>query len=151
MIKAKFRGGRFRAPKLDGGQLTMIGEEMVARQKARILSGINADGGRTAPLAPSYAKRKIRQIRKLHGKTVMRPIRDMFLTGETMKNFRLRTAINGRIVARATTTWARMRVRSTERRGDQMIGFSQAEVNALVRDIRMQYGLKLQRAFVRVG
>lgn len=143
----KVRGLRFRPPKLDGGQLQKIGEEMVAVQKDRISRAITADGNPAPPLNQGYAIRKKKYLQK-RGISVNRPKRDWSFSGESMENFTLRKALDGVIRAAVTTTKIRNRLTLQK---VQMIGFSPVDLSAVFKGAQREYGKWAKGATIPVS
>lgn len=142
-VKVK-RTGRVKEPNLSDPQLKTIGEEMVNTQKARWAKAINAEGNAAKKLSVKYFFIK----RKLHGGG--RPVRDMNLSGATIKNFSLRKANNGQI--RAENTSRATRKSATGAQGiEPMIGFAGTDQNSIFKASQLQYGIYLQRAWVPIG
>jgi hypothetical protein len=142
-VKVK-RTGRVKEPNLSDPQLKAIGEEMVAAQKLRWSKGINAEGNAAKKLSVKYFFIK----RKLRG--VSRPVRDMNLSGATIKNFSLRKASNGQIRAENTSRATRKSATGANNI-EQMIGFAGTDQNSLFKASQLQYGIYLQRAWVPIG
>ena len=127
------RTGRVKAPVLDGGKLTAIGNLMVTEQKQRWSKAVSADGSAAPPLSKKYIfiKAKIRRIN--------RPVRDMNLTGTVLQNFMLRKAINSIVRAEPTSRLAREKARGAERYA-QMIGFAPSDEKAVYAAAQKEYG-----------
>ena len=141
-IKVK-QTGRVKQPKLDQGPLTRIGQDMVARQKARWANHLNASGVQAKPLSKKYTFIK----KKYTG--VARPYRDNVMTGIMRDNFTLRKAIEGDIRAENTTRLARAHANGAVKFED-MIGFSGPEQMAIFRDFQVEYGQWVKRAWVQI-
>jgi hypothetical protein len=141
-IKVK-QTGRIKAPKLDNGPLTAIGQDMVARQKERWANHMNASGNQAKPLSKKYTFIK----KKFLG--VARPYRDNVMTGIMRDNFTLRKAIEGNIRAENTTRLARAHATGAVKFED-MIGFSGPEQMAIFRDFQVEYGQWVKRAWVQI-
>jgi len=135
--------GRFKPPVLDQGQLTSIGSQMIAAQKARWASGRNAADAPGRPLSKPYLYKKAK-IRKTN-----RPIRDMHLTGLLLSNFTLRKAINGVIRAEPTSREGRKHATSGNDK-DQMIGFAGSDVKVVYDETQKQYGSLAQKLWYPV-
>lgn len=137
------KSGRIKTPKLDHGQLTEIGEVMVAEQKERWAQGLDASGARAPKLSRGYMFRKAR-IRRTN-----RPIRDMELTGLTKDNFKLRKAIGGVIRAENSSREGRKRARQAQKAAE-MIGFAGSDQVAVFKAAQKQYGRYAKTAWVPV-
>ena len=138
-IKVK-RTGRVRAPNLPDAQLKAIGEKMVAAQKDRWARGVDANGQTAKKLSVKYAIIKQAVLHK-------RPVRDMSMTGQTIKNFQLRKAADGRIRAENTTRLERSKaVRANNY--DQMIGFALSDAKVVFDETQAQYGSWVNRAWI---
>jgi hypothetical protein len=133
--------GRIKPPNLDNGQLTAIGNDMVAAQKERWSKGINAEGNPAKPLSKRYLFIK----KKFTGAS--RPIRDMKMTGQTLANFSLRKAVNGVIRAENSTRETRRRALRSQQ-VEEMIGFAGSDQVVVFREALDQYGSWLKRAWV---
>jgi hypothetical protein len=142
-VKVK-RTGRVKEPNLSDPQLKIIGEEMVTTQKLRWSKAVNAEGNAAKKLSVKYFFIK----RKLRG--VSRPVRDMNLSGATIKNFSLRKASNGQIRAENTSRATRKSATGANNI-EQMIGFAGTDQNSLFKASQLQYGIYLQRAWVPIG
>ena len=143
-VKVKVKQtGRIRAPRLDNGQLTLIGHRMVATQKARWANGVDAYGNTAKPLSKKYTFIK----KKYTG--VARPYRDNVMTGIMRDNFTLRKAIEGDIRAENTTRLARAHANGAVKFED-MIGFSGPEQMAIFRDFQAEYGQWTKRAWAQI-
>jgi hypothetical protein len=136
--------GRVREPNLADPQLRAIGDVMVAAQKARWDDGLNADGLPGKKLSKRYFFIKRKYTRQVS------PIRDMKMTGDTLKNFALRKAANGVIRAENTTRETRRRANKAQD-SEQMIGLSGSDQVAIFRASQLQYGILLQKAWVPIG
>ena len=136
--------GRVRKPNLDNGDMTAIGQEMVAAQKARWAAGVNADGAKARPLSRryTYIKAKVRRTN--------RPIRDMHLSGILLNNFTLRKAINNVIRAEPTSRVARDQHAKPANKIEQMIGFSGSDIKASYDEIAKRYGDLARRMWIPV-
>jgi len=132
--------GRVQPAKLDHGELTTIGQHMVAAQKDRWSRAINAEGNPAKKLSVKYffIKRRIRGGN---------PVRDYHLTGTLLANFQLRRAMEGQIRAEPTSRKARDEASGAESI-EQMIGFAGSDQTALFRDALSTYGKKMQKAWV---
>lgn len=136
------RTGRVKKPNLDHASLTFIGRSMVLEQKQRWATGVTANEN-IKPLSKKYLFIK-KKIRNVH-----RPIRDMHLTGDTIKGFQLRKAING--VIRAENTTRELRKRAQRAQGyAQMIGFAQSDLSHVFGLARYEYGKFLKHAWIPV-
>lgn len=142
-VKVK-RAGRVKPPNLADPQLKAIGEEMVTTQKLRWSKAINAEGNTAKKLSVKYffIKRKVRGVG--------RPVRDMYLSGDTVKNFSLRKAAQGQIRAENSTRVTRKRATGVQGI-EPMIGFSGTDQNSLFKASQLQYGIYLQKAWVPIG
>jgi hypothetical protein len=138
------RTGRVKAPNLDHGALTFIGQHMVNAQKQRWLRGIDANDQPAKRLSKKYLfiKKGIRNV--------SRPIRDMYLTGMTINNFILRKANDGQIRAENTTREARKRAQRANNI-DQMIGFASTDADQVFRSSAAQYGKFVQKAWIPIS
>lgn len=119
--------------KLSAAEYRMIGESAVERMKARILKGVNADNQRAKPLSKRYAAIKARE------RHTSRPVRDMFLSGMTLNDYRVQRAYNGLIEAYPSSTEAQKRAILAQHI-DPMFGFTDAEEKEVVRQVRAMYG-----------
>lgn len=142
-VKVK-RTGRVKEPNLSDPQLKAIGEEMVTAQKLRWTKAVNAEGNAAKKLSVKYFFIK----RKVRGNP--RPVRDMYLSGATVKNFSLRKASGGQIRAENTSRATRKSATGANSI-DQMIGFAGSDQNSLFKASQLQYGIYLQRAWVPIG
>jgi hypothetical protein len=124
--------GRLKAPKLDNGQFTKIGQAMVAAQLERWSKGINANGAPAKPLSPKYAAMKRIYTRNEH------PIRDNKMTGALVKNFQLRKAMDGVIRAEPTQRLTRTQAQRAEQY-EEMIGLAPSDQVTTYRAIIEQY------------
>ena len=136
--------GRLKGPNLSDPQLKAIGDEMVKAQKERWDDGLNANGNQAKALSKKYFFEK----RKYTGQTA--PIRDMHMTGETVKNFGLRRASNGQIRAENSTRITRAKA-SRAQKAEEMIGFAGTDQIAVFRATQLQYGIHLQKAWIPIG
>jgi hypothetical protein len=126
------RTGRFRPPKLDNGELTFIGNQMVEAQLKRWAEGIDADGNFARPLSKKYFFQK----RRFRG--IDTAIRDNYMTGALVKNFTLRKAIDGVIRAEPTQRITRQHAVKAQQYA-QMIGFSPSDIDVVFRAAASQY------------
>jgi hypothetical protein len=144
-VKVKVKQtGRIRAPRLDNGQLTLIGHRMVATQKARWANGVDASGNTAKPLSKKYTfiKKKYRGVN--------RPIRDNQMTGVLVANFTLRKAIDNQI--RAENTSRAGRAHANRAQGfDEMIGFSGPDQVDLFRSVQAEYGNWAKKAWFQIN
>lgn len=136
--------GRLKTPKLDQGQLTKIGEEMVRAQKLRWGNAINADGAS----AKKLTQRAYNQKRKLRKSSS--PRRDMELTGLTKQNFTLRKAIDGVIRAENSSREARRRARRADQY-EQMIGFAPTDQRIVFQGAAQAYKLYVQKGWQEIN
>ena len=136
--------GRLKGPNLSDPQLKAIGDEMVKAQKERWDDGLNANGNQAKKLSFKYFKEK----QKFTGQA--NPIRDMHMTGETVKNFGLRRASNGQIRAENSTRITRAKA-SRAQKAEEMIGFAGTDQIAVFRATQLQYGIHLQKAWIPIG
>jgi hypothetical protein len=136
--------GRLKGPNLSDPQLKAIGEEMVKVQKQRWDDGLNAQGNTAKKLSFKYFKEK----QKFTGQAS--PIRDMHMTGETVKNFSLRRAAQGSIRAENTSRLARQKATRAQT-AEEMIGFAATDQIAIFKASQLQYGIYLQKAWVPLG
>jgi hypothetical protein len=150
-VKVKVKQtGRVRAPRLDDPQLKIIGDEMVAAQKARWAKGIDTGGQPAKKLSVKYAIRKGAYLRKVGDpRGSSRVIRDMNITGLLVKNFTLRRASAGVIRAENTTREARAHANKAVLYWD-MIGFAGSDVKTVMDSYTKQYGLWSLRAFIPI-
>jgi hypothetical protein len=132
--------GRVRGPNLSDPALKIIGEKMVAAQKARWANAIDANGQQAAKLSVRYAIIKQAVLHK-------RPKRDMSMTGQTIKNFTLRKAANGIIRAENTTRLERAKALRANSY-DQMIGFAVSDAQVVFDETQAQYGQWVQTAWI---
>ena len=135
--------GHVKKPKLDGGQLTRIGTQMVLDQKARWAAHKNAMGQEAKPLSKKYVfiKKKIRGGGRVY--------RDNNLRGALLANFQLRKAINGEIRAEPTSRVGRAHANGAVLYED-MIGFSGPEQTALFKNVQDEYNGMLKSAWVKL-
>lgn len=138
-IKVK-RTGRVRPPTLDDPQLKAIGDKMVAEQKARWARATDAAGQSAQKLSVRYA---IIKQAILHKKAV----RDMSMTGATVKNFQLRKASNGTIRAENTTRLERSKARRANGY-EQMIGFALTDAKIVFDASQTEFGTYVNRAWI---
>ena len=129
--------GKLAQLKMSAREYREIGEVMLDSMKLRILKGINADGQKASPLSPAYARIKA-EIRNTR-----RPIRDMFLSGMTLNDYRVRKAHGGQIVCEPASTEAQKRAILAQRI-EPMFGFTNAEEKAVVKHVRQIYGRHAQ-------
>jgi len=132
--------GRFKPPNLSDPQLKIIGERMLIEQKTRWAISKNADGNQAKKLSVKYFFEK----RKVRGGS---PVRDMYMTGVTEKNFQLRKAADNTIRAENTSRSCRDRAKRCQMI-DEMIGFAGTDQIAVFKESQKQYGNHLIRAFV---
>ncbi|HEY1896752.1 MAG TPA: hypothetical protein VGG62_10790 [Terracidiphilus sp.] len=132
--------GRVRGPNLSNPQLRIIGDKMVAEQKARWSRAVNAAGNPAKKLSVHYAIIKQKFLHK-------RPTRDMVMTGKTLANFTLRKAVEGRIRAENTTRLERAKALRANKY-DQMIGFALTDFKAITDESQAQYGIYVQKAWI---
>ena len=142
-VKVK-SSGRFKAPNLDNGQLTSIGREMVAAQKARWAQAVNAQGNPAKRLSMKYTFEK----KAFTGQS--RPKRDMKMTGRTLENFTLRKAIDMKIRAENTTRLERAKATRSQMY-DQMIGFASTDQQVVFRGASREYGQWARKAWVKIS
>lgn len=144
-VKVKVtKSGRVRGPNLSDPQLKEIGEEMVRSQKARWDDAINANGNQAKKLSFKYFKEK----QKFTGQAS--PIRDMTMTGETVKNFTLRRAADGQIRAENTSRVCRGKATRAQT-AEEMIGFAGTDQIAIFKASQLQYGIYVKKAWIPVG
>lgn len=146
-VKVK-KTGRMKGPNLSDPQLKRIGEVMVKAQLERWSKGINAYGNPARKLSVKYAIAKGSYLRK-HG-IGGRPIRDMKMTGLTVKNFSLRKAADNTIRAENTSREARAHA-SRANKLEEMIGFAGSDQIAVFQATQQEYGKYLQKAWVTIG
>jgi hypothetical protein len=117
------QSGRFRPPKLDGGALTAMGQELVRVQLERWENGLNVFDSKAKPLSKKafFIKRRVRKT--------SRPVRDLNMTGLLRSNFTLRKAIDNVIRAEPTSRAARQHARQGNA-PEQMIGFAGSDMKA---------------------
>ena len=143
-VKVKVKQtGRVKAPRLDNGQLTKIGNLMVKTQKERWAKGLNASGNNAKPLSKKYTfiKKKFRGVN--------RPLRDNQMTGVLVANFTLRKAIDN--VIRAENTSREARAHANRAQGfDEMIGFSGPDQVDLFRSVQAEYGAWAKKAWFQI-
>jgi len=142
-VKISMRGKHLiKPPNLSDPQLKRVGELMVAAQKERWKKGIDGDGNPAKKLSVRYAIIKQKFLHK-------RPIRDMWMTGETVANFQLRKDADGRI--RAENTIKRIREKAMRCQGYvEMIGFAGSDINTLLAASQREYGNYLTKALVQI-
>ena len=143
-VKVKVKQtGRVKAPRLDNGQLTKIGNLMVKTQKERWAKGVDASGNTAKPLSKKYTfiKKKFRGVN--------RPLRDNQMTGVLVANFTLRKAIDN--VIRAENTSREARAHANRAQGfDEMIGFSGPDQVDLFRSVQAEYGAWAKKAWFQI-
>jgi hypothetical protein len=132
--------GRVRGPNLSNPSLRIIGDKMVAEQKARWSRSYNASGMPAKKLSIKYAIIKQKYTHK-------RAVRDMVMTGATLANFTLRKAAEGRIRAENTT---RLQRKSALRANlyDQMIGFALTDTKVVFDEATVQFGIYAGTAWI---
>lgn len=138
-VKVK-RTGRVRPPNLPDAQLKAIGDKMVAEQKARWAKAMDASGQSAQKLTVRYAIIKQAILHK-------RPVRDMSLTGKTIKNFQLRKASDGKIRAENTTKLERSKALRANSY-DQMIGFANTDAKVVFDAAQAEFGQWMNRAWI---
>ena len=148
-VKVKVKQtGRVKAPRLDNGQLTKIGNLMVKTQKERWAKGLDASGNTAKPLSVKYAILKGQYLKK-EGRGRGRPIRDNNMTGVLVANFTLRKAIDN--VIRAENTSREARAHANRAQGfDEMIGFSGPDQVDLFRSVQAEYGAWAKKAWFQI-
>lgn len=134
------RTGNLRPPNLPDAQLKAIGDAMVAEQKARWARSYDASGQPAAKLSVRYAIIKQAVLHK-------RAVRDMSMTGQTIKNFTLRKAAEGRIRAENTTRLERSKALRANSY-DQMIGFAVTDAKVVFAATEAQYGDYVKTAWI---
>jgi hypothetical protein len=122
--------------------LKAIGEKMVAEQKARWAKSVDAAGQPALKLSVRYAIIKQAVLHK-------RPKRDMSMTGQTIKNFTLRKAADGKIRAENTTRLERAKA-GRANAYDQMIGFANSDAQVVFDEAKAQYGQYLNTAWIPI-
>lgn len=139
MITFKFgvKIGKFAQLKLSADEYRFIGNAAVERMKQRILKGVNSDNQRAKPLSKKYAAIKARE------RHTARPIRDMFLSGMTLNDYRVQRAYNGLIEAYPSSPEAQKRAILAQHI-DPMFGFTEAEEKEVVKQVRAMYGRNAQ-------
>jgi hypothetical protein len=142
-VKVK-KTGRMKGPDLSDPALKQIGDEMLKAQFRRWDDGLNANGSQAKKLSFKYFKEK----QKYTGQTS--PIRDMKMTGETIKNFTLRRASQGQIRAENTSRVCRGKAQRAQK-AEEMIGFAGSDQIAVFRATQLQYGIHLQKAWIPIG
>ncbi len=142
-VKVK-KSGRVKGPNLADPQLKVIGEEMVTVQKARWDDAINASGNQAKKLSFKYFKEKQKFTQQAS------PIRDMKMTGETIKNFTLRRAADGQIRAENTSRVCRGKAQRAQQ-AEEMIGFAGTDQIAIFKATQLQYGIYVKKAWVPIG
>ena len=79
-----------------------------------------------------------------------RPVRDMQMTGDLIKNFSLRKAAEGTIRAENTTRLER--AKATRAQGyEEMIGFAGSDQSLVLTEAQIQYGAWLTKAWIPIG
>jgi len=136
------KSGRLRGPNLSDPQLKAIGDKMVAEQIARWGKAVDASGQKSKNLSVKYAIVKQKLLHK-------RAVRDMFLTGATIKNFSLRKAADGRIRAENTTRKERAKALACNNL-DQMIGFAMTDAKVVFDTAQAEYGQYCNTAWIPV-
>lgn len=134
------RTGRLRPPNLPDIQLKTIGDAMVAEQKARWARAYDASGQPALKLSVRYAIIKQAVLHK-------RAVRDMSMTGQTIKNFTLRKAADGRIRAENTTRLERQKA-TRANSYDQMIGFALTDAKVVFDEAQAQYGVYVKTGWI---
>jgi hypothetical protein len=134
------RTGRVRPPKLDDPQLKAIGEKMVAEQKARWARSVDAGGQTAKKLSVRYAIIKQAVLHK-------RSVRDMSMTGATIRNFQLRKATLGTIRAENTTRLERSKALRANSY-DQMIGFATSDAKVVFDASQNEFGQWVNKAWI---
>lgn len=134
------KSGKIRPAALSDPQMKAIGDRMVTDQWHRWLRGINANGQPAKKLSVRYAIIKQAVLHK-------RPIRDMLLTGRTIKNFSLRKAAASKIRAENTTRYERDKASGCNNY-DQMIGFSVQDAKSVFDEADKQFGQYLRTAWI---
>lgn len=142
-VKVK-QTGRVKAPRLDNGKLTRIGELMVAAQKDRWSQGVNAAGNQAKPLSMKYLFKKKAYTHE------NRPIRDNKMTGLLVGNFQLRRAIDNVIRAENTTRNARAHANGAQIY-EEMIGFAGTDQLVVFRATQRAYGEYAKNAWFQVN
>jgi hypothetical protein len=132
--------GRVRGPNLSDPQLRIVGDKMVAEQKARWSRATDATGNPAKKLSVKYAIIKQSYLHK-------RPVRDMVMTGKTLANFTLRKAAVGRIRAENTTRLERAKALRANSY-DQMIGFALTDLKVVTDEAKAQFGNYAQSAWL---
>jgi hypothetical protein len=135
--------GLVRPPRLDNGQMTKIGREMVAAQKKRWADAVDASGNPAKRLSMKYLFEKKKFTH------TSRPLRDMKMTGRTIANFQLRKALDSTIRAENTTRLERSKARRAQVAGN-MIGFSPTDQITVFRSVNREYGEWATRAWVKI-
>ena len=144
-VKVKVKQtGRVKAPKLDNGKLTRIGQLMVDAQKKRWSQGVDASGVKAKELAKKYLF-----IKKAYTK-VNRPIRDNKMTGILVENFQLRKAIDNVIRAENTTRLARAHANGAQGY-EEMIGFAGTDQIVVFNASQRAYGEWLKSAWLQLN
>lgn len=141
-VKISARTGRVRGPNLSDPALKAIGDAMVAAQKDRWAKAVDADGQPAKKLSVRYAIIKQAVIHK-------RPKRDMSMTGQTIANFTLRKAADGKIRAENTVKICRDKARRANGY-DQMIGLALTDVKVIMDESQAQYGQYCKTAWLPV-
>jgi hypothetical protein len=135
--------GRVRGPNLSDPQLKAIGDAMVAEQKSRWAQAKNADGQPAKKLSVKYAIIKQKTLHR-------RAVRDMSMTGATIKNFTLRKAANGTIRAENTTRLERQKAQRANVY-EQMIGFAVTDARVVFAEAQQEYGQYVETAWIPLG
>lgn len=135
--------GLIRPPKLDNGQMTKIGREMVAAQLKRWSQALDVTGNPAKMLSMKY------MFEKKKFTHTSRPLRDMKMTGRTIANFQLRKAIDMTIRAENTTRLERDKARRAQKAGN-MIGFAPTDQITVFRAVNREYGDWATRAWVKI-
>jgi hypothetical protein len=133
-----------KGPDLSDPALKAIGDDMLKAQFRRWDDGLNASGNQAKKLSFKYFKEK----QKYTGQ--VSPIRDMHMTGETIKNFALRRASRGQIRAENSTRVTRAKATRAQK-AEEMIGFAGSDQLAVFRSTQLQYGIHLQKAWIPIG
>ena len=142
-VKITVKSGRVRGPNLSDPQLKAIGLAMVAEQKARWAKSVDADGQPAKKLSVKYAIEKQAYLHE-------RPTRDMRMTGQTIANFSLRKAADGKIRAENSTRLERAKaLRSNSY--DQMIGLALTDTKVIFEETNAQYGEYARKAWIPLG
>ena len=131
------QAGSLKPLKLSSDQYRTLGNAMIEANKKRIAKGVNIYDEKAKPLHPRYAKFKAKK------RGVRRPIRDLNLTGLTLRSFAVKRAYGGIIRCEPSGAVARRRAYFSQFR-EPLIGFTSYEEKAVVAVVRRMFGRQAQ-------